>query len=116
LTHALARTGSLDSITHKVITKPERKVVRGKLYKPPVATGRSRSSRAGLLFPVGRIRRQLKAVMVGQRVGGGSSVYMAAVLEYLTAELLEIAGNYAKNEHKKRITPLAIKNALKGDE
>ncbi len=41
---------------------------------------------------------------------------MAAVLEYLTAELVEIAGNSAKNEGKKRITPLAIKNALKGDD
>jgi len=54
--------------------------------------------------------------MVGQRVGLGSAIYMAAVLEYLSAELIEIAGNDAKNEHKKRITPLSIKRALKNDE
>jgi histone H2A len=54
--------------------------------------------------------------MIGSRVGVGSSIYMAAVLEYLTAELIEIAGNEAKNEHKKRITPFSIKNALKSDE
>lgn len=35
--------------------------------------------------------------MVGQRVGVGSAVYMAAVLEYLAAELIEISGNEAKN-------------------
>jgi hypothetical protein len=35
--------------------------------------------------------------MVGQRVGVGSAIYMAAVLEYLSAELIEIAGNDAKN-------------------
>jgi len=78
-------------MAHIGAAKPDktgRKVARGKLYKAPVASGKSRSSRAGLVFPVGRIRRQLKSVMVGQRVGVGSSVYMAAVLEYLTAELL----------------------------
>jgi hypothetical protein len=30
--------------------------------------------------------------------------------------LIEIAGNTAKSEGKKRITPLAIKNALKADD
>jgi histone H2A len=78
--------------------------------------GKSRASRAGLLFPVGRIKRKLKEIMIGSRVGVGSSIYMAAVLEYLTAELIEIAGNTAKSEGKKRITPLAIKNALKADD
>lgn len=54
--------------------------------------------------------------MIGSRVGVGSAIYMAGVLEYLTAELIEVAGNTAKNEGKKRITPLAIKNALKADD
>jgi histone H2A len=54
--------------------------------------------------------------MVGQRVGSGSAVYAAAVLEYLTAELLEIAGNDAKSDGKKRITPFNIKRSLKNDE
>lgn len=124
LKHALARKGSLDSITHKpapVRADPRSKAVKSgakgaKGAKLPVSTSKSRSSRAGLLFPVGRIRRQLKEVMVGQRVGSGSAVYMAAILEYLAAELLEIAGNDAKNDGKKRITPLAIKRALKSDE
>ena len=54
--------------------------------------------------------------MVGQRVGVGSSIYMAATLEYLAAELLEVAGNDAIHDRKKRITPMNIKRALKGDE
>lgn len=115
LARALARTGSLDSI--KVAPKPARKDRAGKIAsKVPIASSKSRSSRAGLLFPVGRIRRHLKEVMVGQRVGSGSAVYAAAVLEYLTAELLEIAGNDAKNDGKKRITPFNIKRSLKNDE
>ena len=45
-----------------------------------IVAGRSKSSKAGLVFPVGRIKRMLKETMVNQRVGGNSAIYMAAVL------------------------------------
>ncbi|KAA0057550.1 histone H2AX-like [Cucumis melo var. makuwa] len=47
----------------------------------------SRSHKAGLQFPVGRIARYLKKGRYAQRVGSGSPVYLSAVLEYLAAEL-----------------------------
>ena len=47
----------------------------------------SRSSKAGLQFPVGRIGRYLKKGRYAQRVGSGAPVYLAAVLEYLAAEV-----------------------------
>lgn len=47
----------------------------------------SRSSRAGLQFPVGRIGRYLKKGRYSERVGTGAPVYLAAVLEYLAAEV-----------------------------
>lgn len=47
----------------------------------------SRSVRAGLQFPVGRIGRYLKKGRYSQRVGTGAPVYLAAVLEYLAAEV-----------------------------
>ena len=47
----------------------------------------SRSSKAGLQFPVGRIARFLKAGKYATRVGAGAPVYLAAVLEYLAAEV-----------------------------
>ena len=78
---------------------------------------KTRSTRAGLQFPVGRIHRYLKRGNYSERVGAGAPVYLAAVLEYLTAEILELAGNAgnAARENKKlRINPrhlqLAIRN------
>ena len=50
----------------------------------------SRSAKAGLQFPVGRVARFMKKSKVATRVGAGAPVYLAAVLEYLTAEVLEL--------------------------
>lgn len=47
----------------------------------------TRSAKAGLQFPVGRIARFLKKGRYAQRVGSGSPVYLSAVLEYLAAEV-----------------------------
>lgn len=55
----------------------------------PTAKSVSRSSKAGLQFPVGRIARFLKKGRYAERVGSGSPVYLSAVLEYLAAEVCE---------------------------
>lgn len=47
----------------------------------------TRSSKAGLQFPVGRIARFMKVGKYAERVGSGAPVYLAAVLEYLAAEV-----------------------------
>lgn len=51
--------------------------------------GVSRSVKAGLQFPVGRIARYLKKGRYAQRVGSGAPVYLAAVMEYLAAEVTD---------------------------
>ena len=80
------------------------------------AKAQSRSSRAGLQFPVGRIARYLKQGKFAERVGAGAPVYLAAVLEYLAAEVLELAGNAAKDNKKTRIIPRHIQLAVRNDE
>merc|ERR1712072_720508 len=75
----------------------------------------SRSSRAGLNFPVGRIARYLRKGRYAARVGAGAPVYLAAVLEYLTAEVLELSGNAAKSYKKSRIVPRMVFLAVKED-
>lgn len=76
----------------------------------------SRSTRAGLQFPVGRVSRFLRKGRFAARVGGGAPVYLAAVLEYLSAEILELAGNAARDNHKTRIIPRHVQLAVRNDD
>ena len=76
----------------------------------------SKSSKAGLQFPVSRIGRYLKQGKYATRVGAGAPVYLAAILEYLTAEVLELAGNAARDNKKTRIVPRHIQLAVRNDE
>jgi len=74
------------------------------------------SAKAGLQFPVGRIGRYLRQGKYATRMGAGAPVYLAAVLEYLCAEILELAGNAARDNKKSRIVPRHITLAVKNDE
>ena len=78
----------------------------------------SRSAKAGLIFPVGRVGTLLRKGRYAKRVGASSAVYMAAVLEYLTAELLELSAKaVAQQKNKsKRITPRAVTLAVRHDD
>ncbi|GFQ06489.1 histone h2a.6 [Phtheirospermum japonicum] len=80
----------------------------------------SRSFKVGLQFPVGRIACFLKVSKYAERVGAGAPVYLADVPEYLAVELyvqvLELAGNYARDNKKTRIVPRHIQLAVRNDD
>lgn len=97
----------------------------------------SRSARAGILFPVARMHRLLKAIPTSTtRVTKAAAVYLASALEYLVgrcriknvygivaqsidvylAELLELSGNAARDYQKRRIIPRYILLAIGNDE
>jgi len=89
---------------------------RGGKGKASGGKQQSRSARAGLQFPVGRVSRFLRKGRYAARVGGGAPVYLSAVLEYLAAEILELAGNAARDNKRTRITPRHIQLAVRNDE
>jgi len=76
----------------------------------------TRSQRSGLQFPVGRIHTYMKNGLFASCIGKGAPVYLSAVLEYLTAEVLELAGNAARDHKKVRIIPRHILLAVHNDE
>ncbi|XP_010169908.1 late histone H2A.L3 [Antrostomus carolinensis] len=90
--------------------------------KKPAGAGKSgaplktKSAKAGLQFPVGRVYRFLKRGNYADRIGPGAAIYMAAVLEYLSAEILELAGNAAQENKKSRILPRHIQLAVRNDD
>lgn len=87
---------------------------RGKNENDKVYT--TKSKKAGLTFPVSRIGRFLRKGKYANRLGSGAPVYLAAILEYLTAEILELAGNAAKDNNKKRIIPRHIQLGVRNDD
>lgn len=67
------------------------------------------------MFPVGRVKRHLKKACAA-RLGKTAPVYMAAVLEYVAAELLELSGRVSWKDRKHRIIPRHIYLAIQNDE
>merc|ERR1712066_1203978 len=101
----------------KRVTSSKKRIMSGRGKGGKVkGKSKSRSSRAGLQFPVGRIHRLLRKGNYAERVGAGAPVYLAAVMEYLAAEVLELAGNAARDNKKTRIIPRHLQLAIRNDE
>lgn len=108
---------SLPKVAHKSHSGPPGGLGgkgKGKGKRSGVPT-KTMSFRAGLQFPVGRTRRLIKQ-LTRMRVGAKAAIYLAAVEEYLTAEILELSGNAARDYKRKRITPRCIQLAIRNDE
>jgi histone H2A len=75
----------------------------------------TKTVRARLQFPVGRISRRLNSGKYAKHVGRAAPVFLAAVLEYLTAEVLQLAGCAACKNKMDRITPRHIQLVMRND-
>ena len=94
-------------------------VVSRAVPRRPLAIKKARvtkSTKGGLVFPVGRVHRHLRSNTRMRRVAADAGVYLAGVLEYLTADLVETCGLRTKDSKRKRITPRDILFSLREDE
>ena len=73
----------------------------------------SRSLRAGLVFPVTRLKGLIKKDNYASKMYTGAAIYLVAVLEYLSCE---ISGKFAQQNHRSRICPRHIMHAIRTDE
>lgn len=97
------------------VRKSANKSKRGAVIRKPGTVQISASKRADTLFPVGRLNRLLRQGRYAERQGSSAGAFMAAVLEYLTAEILELAGEVCLAHKKKTIQPKHLNLALRGD-
>lgn len=97
--------GSQEELPNKVKSK--------KAKSKPI----SRSLRAGITFPVGRFQRLLKKGKYAERISSCAPVYLASVLEYLTADILDLASSASQQDSKKsnRITPRNLQLGIQND-
>lgn len=81
------------------------------------STGKSsQSKRAGLVFPVGRIGSMLRKGRYAARVSSSAATFVAATVEYVVAEILELSAKAVLQRNKsKRITPRALTLAVRHD-
>ena len=73
------------------------------------------SVKRGSKFSVGRIATFCKNGRYAERIGAGTPIYLAAVLEYVMQEVILLAEQEAKADGKKRIKPRHIMMAIKKD-
>jgi len=105
--------------SRKTDKKPVKPIRRTNTYRKKIMDEskktRSLSAKYGLIFPIGRIRKQLREKVDIPKLSMGATVYLAAVLEYMSAEILEVSGNKAKELGFKRIMPKHLLQGIKFD-
>lgn len=79
-------------------------------------TPKKHSTSCGLVFSILRVKRHMKRDKGQKRLSALAPVYLAAVLEYVMLEILEISGDAAIENHKKRITPRFLTLGIHNDE
>jgi len=96
------------------MSKIEKEQYMEKRNKAVAATRKLKQS--GLIFPTKRVHKMMRRMCKGYKIHLQPAIYTAAIMEYMAAEVLELAGNYSKAQDRKRIQPRHIMLAIRQDE
>jgi histone H2A len=111
---------NITTTTTATMQTPSKDVKKKAVHIPPKRSGNtkivSKSHKAKLIFPVGRLGRRLKEGLYTQRVGAIVPVYTAAVLQYITEEIFSVAEEMASTANKQRITSEHIISGMRKDD
>jgi histone H2A len=102
--------------TKAVITYNKTQETGGAEIRARNIKGKGKAQKAGIVFSIGRVTSRIRKGLYTDRVSDSAPVFLAAVLEYLCAEVLELAGNAARDLKKTRINPRCILLAIRNDE
>ena len=99
---------------NKKETKKETKVMSEtqKERKRPVR----KQDKAAIEFPVGRIGRHLRKNSYFTRISEGASIYIAAALQHIINDILDLAVEVVNDDGRKRIIPGHILRGIIEDE
>lgn len=75
----------------------------------------AKSTRAGLIFPVGRIYRHLRKGSFAKRIRVKAAVFLTASIQYMVEEVLELAGDVSSRLNYVRVTPRHVMYACRQD-
>jgi histone H2A len=75
-----------------------------------------KEAKAGILFPVGKINKRMQNSKWTDRVGGTAPIWVAAVCDYITREIVQQASDACKEGGKhKRLQPRDVILAVRND-
>ena len=75
----------------------------------------NKTDKAGLLFGVPRMHKFMKEGRYSERVGAGAPISLAAIFQYITSEIIELASAETSLQKKQRITPRFVMLAIRND-
>lgn len=83
--------------------------------KNPNRKSKSRSGRAGLHFPIPRVKKVMRTGGYAPKLAKNTDLYLAAIIEYLVSEILLGAGEIARNSKRARLNPRALQLCIQND-
>lgn len=75
----------------------------------------TKTSRAGLVFPVGRVESKLKKKSTVERISGLTAVCVTTIIQEVMSELLRESAAAARYSKSKRIFPKHIADVIRND-